>query len=222
MSKPTAPTGGGTRVVIVDDHALVRSGFATLLRAWGYDVVGEASDGQAAIELVRECEPEVVFMDITMPGMNGIEATKAIKAQFPETRVVILTVSAEEHDLLDAIRSGAEGYLLKSLQQHELETMIGHLSRGELVVPPALASKLLAELRGEEHSGNENLTERESEVLRDVASGATSKEIGQHLDISQNTVNFHLKNIFSKLHLKNRAQVVAWAASHGYLEPNRG
>ena len=185
-------------------------------------VVAEAADGEETVRKSLESAPDIVLMDITMPGMNGIEATKAIKAQFPETRVVILTVSAEEHDLLDAIRSGAEGYLLKSLQQHELETMIGHLSRGELVVPPALASKLLAELRGEEHSGDENLTERESEVLRDVASGATSKEIGQHLDISQNTVNFHLKNIFSKLHLKNRAQVVAWAASHGYLEPNRG
>lgn len=205
----------------MDDHALLRSGFATLLRAWGYDVVGEAGDGRAAVELVQECEPAIVFMDINMPEMNGIEATRAIKARFPDTRVVMLTVSAEERDLIDAIRSGAEGYLLKSMEQHELESMIGHLSRGELVVPPALATKLLAEFRGEDHAADPDLTARESEVLRDVSSGATSREIGLHLDISENTVNFHLKNIFSKLHLKNRAQVVAWAASHGYLEHDR-
>lgn len=216
-----APAGDGTRAVIVDDHALLRSGLATLLRAWGYDVVGEAGDGRAGVGLVQAYEPAIVFMDINMPGMNGIEATRVIKSQFPDTRVVMLTVSAEERDLIGAIRSGAEGYLLKSMEQHELETMIGHLSRGELVVPPALAAKLLAEFRDGDHTADPNLTERESEVLRNVATGATSREIGLHLDISENTVNFHLKNIFSKLHLRNRAQVVAWAASHGYLEHDR-
>lgn len=217
----TAPAGNGTRVVIVDDHALLRSGLATLLRAWGYDVVGEAGDGLAGVKLVPEHEPAIVFMDINMPGMNGIEATRVIKSRFPDTRVVMLTVSEEERDLIDAIRGGAEGYLLKSMDQQELENMISHLSRGELIVPPALAVKLLAEFRDGNRTADPNLTERESEVLRDVASGGTSREIGLHLDISENTVNFHLKNIFSKLHLKNRAQVVAWAASHGYLEPDR-
>lgn len=213
----TASPAEATRVVIVDDHALVRSGLATLLRAWGYDVVGEAANGRAGVELVQECEPEVVFMDINMPELNGIEATRAIKAQFPNTRVVILTVSDDERDLIDAIRGGADGYLLKNMEQDELENMISHLSRGEPVVPPALAIKLLAEFRDGGRTPQPELTERESEVLREVASGATSREIGQRLDISENTVNFHLKNIFSKLHLRNRAQVVAWAAEHGYI-----
>lgn len=213
----TATPGNGTRVIVVDDHALVRSGLATLLRAWGFDVVGEAANGRLAVEVVRESEPDVVFMDINMPEMNGIEATRAIKAQFPNTRVVILTVSDDEQDLIDAIRGGADGYLLKNMEQDELESMVGHLSRGEPVVPPALAIKLLAEFRDESRTPKPELTERESQVLREVASGATSREIGQRLDISENTVNFHLKNIFSKLHLRNRAQVVAWAAEHGYV-----
>lgn len=206
-----------TRVLVVDDHTLVRSGLSTLLDVWGYDVVGQAVDGPTAVALVEELKPEIVFMDINMPGMSGIEATRIIKAGSPETRVVILTVSDDQQDLIDAIRSGADGYLLKNMEEHELEAMVGHLSRGEPVVPPALATKLLTEFRQQEAETVRELTEREEQVLREVASGATSREIGQHLEITENTVNFHLKNIFSKLHLRNRAQVVAWAAEHGYL-----
>lgn len=220
-----APDGAGTRAVIVDDHALVRSGLSTLLGAWGYEVVAEGATGREAVDLVRLHRPDVVFMDINMPEMNGIEAVRVIKVEFSETRVVMLTVSEDERDLVDAIRAGADGYLLKNLDQDALENMIGHLSRGEPVVAPALARRLLDEFRGGRRDHSSDLTERESEVLREVASGATSREIGHRLGISENTVNFHLKNIFGKLHLKSRAQAVAWAAEHGFIQrppPERG
>ena len=162
---------------------------------------------------------------------GNVLATRPVSANAP---VVQLTapadgddlVSDDEHDLVEAIKSGADGYLLKNMEQEELEQMNRNLRRGQPVVSPALAGKLLAEFsdakRGAGAEPEPLLTGREAEVLREVASGATSREIGQHLEISENTVNFHLKNIFSKLHLRNRAQVVAWAAEHGYLERRDG
>jgi len=208
----------GTRVVVVDDHPLFRSALVTLLGVWGYDVVGQAADGESAIAVAREFRPEMVFMDINMPTLNGLDATRVIKSELPETRVVVLTASEDEGDLLDAIRSGADGYLVKNMDGGQLAKLLGQIERGEPVFPPALATSLLAQFRDPVRSPKTELTERESTVLGEVAAGATSREIGQHLDISENTVNFHLKNIFSKLHLRNRAQVVAWAAQHGYLE----
>ena len=220
-------SGDGIRVVLADDHALVRAGIGSLLRAWGFDVVGEASDGEEAVEVVRELQPELVFMDISMPRRNGLEATRAIKAEWPAIKVVILTVSDDESDLFEAMKSGAEGYLLKNLEESAFADLVSRLGRSEPVISPGLARKLLREFeRVREGPTAEqmepDLTAREQVVLTEVARGATSREIGVVLEISENTVNFHLKNIFSKLHLRNRAQVVAWAAEHGYLEPSPG
>lgn len=210
------------RVLLVDDHSLFRAGLASLLRAWGLDVVGEAANGDEAIARARALRPDLIFMDIAMPVRSGLEATRAIKAEWPEANVVILTVSEDEHDLFEAIKSGAEGYLLKNLREADFADLVARLARGEPAMSPGLAKKLLREFarlkdgarRPEDEAG---LTDREREVLQHLAGGATNREIGAALFISENTVNFHVKNILGKLHLRNRAQVVAWTIEHGLL-----
>lgn len=209
------------RVLLVDDHALFRAGLASLLAAWGLNVVGQANNGKEAIAKVREIRPDLVMMDITMPVLNGLEATRAIKAEFSDVKVVIVTVSDDEQNLFEAIKSGAEGYLLKNLREEEFADLISRVDRGEPIISPGLAAKLLhefARLKTEEHrlENEAGLTDREEEVLQHVARGATNKEIAGALHISENTVNYHVKNIFSKLHLRNRAEVVAWAFEHGF------
>lgn len=209
------------RVLLVDDHALFRAGLASLLRAWGHQVVGQASNGLEAISRARELHPDVIFMDINMPVQNGLEATRAIKAELPDIKVVILTVSDGERDLFEAIKSGAEGYILKDLREDEFSELISRVERGEPVIPASLGKKLLSEFaslseqKQPENMGNV-ITFREKQVLELVAGGATSKEIAKSLFISENTVNYHIKVILSKLHMRNRSQVVAWAVQHGF------
>lgn len=208
------------KVLLADDHALFRAGLASLLRAWGFQIVGEAGDGREAIAKARELHPDAVFMDIRMPNASGLEATRAIKAELPGIKIVILTVSDDEKDLFEAIKSGAEGYLLKNLQEDEFADLVKRLSHGEPIMSAALASKLLKEfarLKAAERvvAADGDLTDREREVLELVARGAINREIAGTLFISENTVNYHMKNILSKLHLRNRAEVVAWALRHG-------
>ncbi|MBI2328745.1 MAG: response regulator transcription factor [Chloroflexi bacterium] len=209
------------KVLLVDDHALFRAGLASLLKAWGLQVVGEASSGDEAIVKVRELHPELIFMDINMPGLNGLETTRAVKSEFPDIKVVILTVSDDENDLFEAIKSGAEGYLLKNLREDQFAELVNRIERGEPVTSPSLAKKLLGEfarLKQEDHKEEveTGLTQREREVLEHVAKGATNREVAAALYISENTVNYHMKNILGKLHLRNRAEVVAWAFGHGF------
>ncbi len=131
---------------MVDDHALFRAGLGTLLQAWGLEVIGEAGDGREAIIRTRQLKPDLVLMDIEMPQLSGIEATKAIKSEFPETKVVVLTVSADENNLFEAIKSGAEGYLLKNLREEEFADFVGRILNDEPVMFPSLARKLLLEI----------------------------------------------------------------------------
>ena len=185
-------------------------------------MVGEAGNGQEAIAKAQELQPDLIFMDINMPNTNGLEATRAIKAQFPDIKVVMLTVSDDDHDLFEAIKGGAEGYLLKNLREEEFAELVKRLGTGEPIMSPGLAKKLLGEfarLKQERDPREEEagLTGREQEVLEQVARGATNKEIAAALYISENTANYHMKNILSKLHLRNRAQVVAWALGHGFV-----
>lgn len=215
------------KVLLVDDHALFRAGLASLLKAWGLEVVGQASSGEEAISRARELRPDLIFMDINMPGLNGLEATRAIKAELPDIKVVILTVSDDEQYLFEAIKSGAEGYLLKNLREDQFAELVKRIGQGEPVMSPSLAKKLLQEFSRlkQDKRGAEievGLTEREQEVLEQVAKGATNKEIAGILYISENTVNYHMKNILSKLHLRNRAEVVAWAHQHGFAIEGAG
>jgi DNA-binding NarL/FixJ family response regulator len=213
------------RVLLADDHALFRAGIASLLKAWGMDVVGQAADGVEAIELTRRLRPELVLMDIGMSPCNGLEATRVIKTERPDVKVIIVTVSEEDHDLFEAIKSGAEGYLLKGMSEEELSSTLEKISTGEPALSPGLAVKILDEFArmGREGTGKSaapesGLTEREREVLRLVADGATNREIGSRLYISENTVSFHMKNILTKLHLKNRAQAAAFAIRTGLAD----
>ncbi len=215
------------RVLLADDHALFRDGLASLLTAWDLDVVGQASNGREAVEKVRALRPDLVLMDVHMPEMNGLEATRIIKTEMPGTKVVIVTVSDAEESLFDAVKSGAEGYILKNASGEEFGRLLSNLARGEPAMSPGLARRLLEEFaRGSSRKGaggdiEEALTPREQEVLEQVAAGKTNREVGGILFVSEETVKYHLKNIMQKLHLRNRAEVVAWAIRHQQYRPDR-
>jgi DNA-binding NarL/FixJ family response regulator len=211
------------RVLLADDHPLFRAGIASLLRAWGMEVVGQVGTGFEALELARALRPDLVLMDITMPECNGLEATRLIKAELPAVRIVIVTVSEEDEDLFEAIKSGAEGYLLKGMSEEELERTLGAVAAAEPALSPGLAVKILDEFarlaREAPDREHDELTPREREVLQLVAGGATNREVAETLFVSRHTVNFHMKNILQKLHLRNRAQAVAYAVRTGLVTP---
>ena len=206
--------------MLVDDRPLVRNGIASLLRAHGHEVVGEADDGREALDIVGQASPDVVLMDIRMPGMGGLEATRLMTAQHPEVKIVMLTVSDDENDLFEAVKSGAQGYLLKDLEASQFFEALDAIDRGEAVIPTRLAGNLLEEFRSKsqevgEAEPSDALSPREREVLDQVSQGLTNKEVAERLYISENTVKYHMKNILDKLHLRNRSQFIAWAARQG-------
>ena len=214
------------RLLLVDDHALFRKGLATLLATEsGIRVVGEARDGVEALKKVAELKPDLVLMDIHMPGINGLEATRQISEPFPLTKVVILTVSEDDKDLFEAIKSGASGFLLKKVEPDELSSMLRGVFHGEAPISRLTAGRILTEFSAREQRQTsaaevweEELSPRETEVLRLVADGLTNKEIGAKLVIEENTVKNHLKNILGKLHLRNRVQAAAFAIQKGLLQ----
>ena len=208
------------RVLVVDDHDLFRDGIASLLTARGYEVVGQASDGLEAVVRASELRPDLVLMDIRMPNMGGLEATRFIKTEHPDVKVVMLTVSDDEADLFEAIKSGAQGYLLKNLKSEVFFDLISGVRSGEAPISPRMASKMLAEfLQGQARATaaerKSRLSAREMEVLDLVAQGKTNKDIAASLILSESTVKYHLRNILDKLHLDNRAQAAAYAARRG-------
>ncbi len=204
------------KVMLVDDQPLVRNGIASLLQSRGHEVVAEASNGREALALIKEAAPELILMDIRMPEMGGLETTRLVKAQYPEITIVMLTVSDDEQDLFEAVKSGAHSYLLKDLEATEFFDALESIQRGEAVLPTRLAGKLLDEFRTQAKAvasadNVEVLSPREHEILDSVSQGMMNKEVAEKLFISENTVKYHMKNILDKLHLQNRAQVIAWA-----------
>jgi DNA-binding NarL/FixJ family response regulator len=210
------------RILLADDHALFRDGVASLLVAWGHEVVGQAADGGSAIALTGELRPDLVLMDVAMPG-DGIEATRRIADEEPGVAIVMLTASEAVDDLFAAIKAGARGYLLKNLESSELRAMLAAVERGEAAITPAIAARILAELSKAPAAGAagdrdpDALTDRELDVLRLVVAGMRNKEIAAGLGISENTVKFHLRNILDKLHAQSRAEAVARAVREGLI-----
>jgi DNA-binding NarL/FixJ family response regulator len=206
------------RIYVVDDHSLFRDGIISLLEAGGHTVVGQAGDGLTAIESIRGLAPDLVIMDIKMPVMDGIEALRQIKSDFPEIKVIMLTVSEEESNLVDAVRAGADGYLLKHLNAKDFLDMVNGLERGEAALTRTLTARLLKLMAAlEPESERSLLSEREVEILRLVAAGKSNRLIAEQLLISENTVKYHLKNILHKLGVSNRTEAVTWAIQRGIL-----
>jgi two-component system nitrate/nitrite response regulator NarL len=211
------------RVLLVDDHLLFRKGLARLLDGQpDFDVVGEAKDGLEGLEMARELEPDLVLMGLRMPGSDSFEATKRIKANLPQTSVVILTVSEDPDDLTQAVRHGADGYLLKDLLPESLFQQLRGLEAGEAPLSRAMAGKLFQELarRGQPAASpvpTEALSPREGQVLALVVDGYSNREIAAELGIARNTVKNHVRSILGKLGARNRAQAAARAVSRGLV-----
>ena len=211
------------RVMLVDDHALFRKGIASLLAACpDIEVVGEADNGAEALPKVADLMPDLILMDIQMPEVDGLEATRRIKAEHPYVKIVMLTVAEEDRSLFEAIKAGAQGYLVKKMDPEEFLSMIRGVSRGEAPLSRTVASKILTEFsRRVQGPPPEDpaakLTPREREVLQLLTQGNTNKEIANTLGVSENTVKNHLKNILAKLHLQNRVQAVTFALRHGIV-----
>jgi DNA-binding NarL/FixJ family response regulator len=210
------------RVMLVDDHDLFRTGLRNLLEEQGLDIVAEAAEGASALRLVRELAPDVVVMDLNMPGMNGIEATREIARLAPLTRVVVLTISDQDGDVMDAILAGACGYLLKDSSIQDLMQGIRAASVGEALISPHIASKVLQRIRATGVQDDAALTQpelsdRETEVLRLIANGKDNAEIARDLHISPKTVKNHISNILMKLQIENRIQAAVYAVRRGLV-----
>lgn len=213
------------RVLIVDDHQVVREGLATVLKGkQDIEVVGLAKDGVDAVEKARTLLPDVVLMDISMPNMNGVEATRQIKQETPHIGIVVLTMYEEEDYIFQLVQAGATGYLLKDADSAQIAKAIRAVSQGESLIHPSVANKILTEfsllVEGKSRKtakGEHNLTEREITVLRLVAEGKTNKEIANDLDLSEKTVKNHVRNIFHKLHVYGRTQAAIHALRKGLI-----
>lgn len=207
------------RIVLVDDHALFRDGIAALLDAWGHTVVGQAANGTEAIAIVDRLLPDLVLMDVRMPGLSGVETTKRIRTRHPDVPIVMLTVSEDEDDLFNAIKAGAQGYLQKNLESAQFRLMLGAVERGEAAITPATASRILEEYQHAERlrADPDRLTDREVQVLRLVTTGLRNKEIAAKLGITENTAKFHLKNILEKLHAESRVELAGRAVREGLI-----
>ncbi len=209
------------RVLVADDHSLFRDGIVSLLEAAGFDVVGQAGDGRAAVEMALRLRPDLVLMDITMPQMTGLEALRLIKAELQETQVVMLTVSDDNADLFEAVKAGAQGYLLKNLNASEFLEMLAGLEHGEAALTRKTAARLIEGFAGVSRPRSEpldSLTQREIETLRLVAEGLSNKAIAQALFVSENTVKYHMKNILQKLGAQNRTEAATYALRAGLLK----
>lgn len=219
------------RILLVDDHRLFLEGLHNLLTAQGIEVAGRAYDGFDALAAVRRVQPDVILMDIQMPRCDGVTATRLIKAEMPACKIVMLTISEDEQDLFEAVKSGACGYLLKRLDASELFSYLDDLEAGHPPFSPGLALKILNEFarQPEENESSisswptdeANLTSRQTQILTLVAQGLTYHAVGQAIGISERTVKYHMAEILEQLHLQNRAQVIAFAAQMGLTRPGK-
>ena len=211
------------RVLLADDNRLLIEGLSNLLAAHGIQVVGAAGDGAEAVAQARALHPDLILMDIRMPRCDGLAATRLIKAHMPEIKIVMLTTSAEDQDLFESVKSGACGYLIKSVSGQAFIEALRGLEQGVPPFSPGLAGKILSEFARQAEQPDEaskgrekgRLTARQTDVLRLVAGGLTYKEVGDRLALSERTVRYHMAEIMQTLHLEHRSQVIAYAGQIG-------
>jgi DNA-binding NarL/FixJ family response regulator len=200
------------RLLVVDDHQAFRMGLVAMVNEYpDLKVVAEAGTGPQAIELFRACHPDVVLMDLRLPGLSGVEATLAIRKEFPRSHIIVVTTYDGDEDIYRALQSGAQGYLLKDMSKEELVGAIRAVQAGQYHIPPHVASRLA------ERIGRPELTLREIEVLKLVVKGKSNKEIAQDLNIAEGTVKGHLKSVFGKLGVNDRTQAAMSALQHGIM-----
>lgn len=211
-----------TRILIADDHGLMRAGLNAMLKDEpAIEVVGEAASGEEVLHLAGELNPDIVLLDISLPDIDGIEATRRLKQSYPQTRVLILSVYEEESLLLEAIRSGAAGYIIKRAAEEELTTAIHAVSRGEMYIHPAITHYLLKDLSPDtkpKKDALDELTPREVEVMGYIIRGYTNRQIAEELFISTRTVEGHRASLFGKLGIKNRVELVEYAERKGLMD----
>ncbi|MEA4894189.1 MAG: response regulator transcription factor [Oscillospiraceae bacterium] len=215
------------KLMLVDDHPIFMEGLQYFLQTHGICVLGTAGNGIDALEKARELKPDIILMDIRMPKCDGLGALKLIKAELPEIKIVMLTSYDEDEAVYEAIKCGASGYLMKSINADELLGMLNDISDGNITLSPGIAESILKELKNVKGGNNlneksekkeESLTERQMEILKMVADGVTYKEAGERLGLSERTVKYHMGRIIELLHLANRAQVITYAAQLGLTE----
>lgn len=210
------------RVLLVDDHTLFRSGIRSLLqRHSGFEVIDEAGDGLEGIKRARSMKPDVVLLDLHMPGVSGLEAVRVMVEENPAIRVLMLTVSEDARDLMDALRAGATGYLLKNIETEVLVDAVQRAARGESVVSQEMTAKLIEGVRTPVRIeappvDKERFSPRERDILESLALGESNKEIARRLDLAESTVKIHVQNIFKKLNMSSRVQVALYAVEHGF------
>lgn len=209
------------RIILVDDHEVVRQGVRTFFDVQdGFEVIGEAKSGAAAVKLVEEFVPDVVLMDLIMPGMDGVEATRLVKNISPRTSVVVLTSYHEDEHIFPALQAGALSYILKDVKMDELADAVTKAAKGEATLHPRIASRVIQELHAsnkDEKNPVADLTKREMETLKLIAQGMSNTEIAEDLVISEHTVKGHVSNILSKLHLADRTQAAVFAWREGIM-----
>lgn len=217
------------RLLLADDHPLFLEGLQYLLQIHGISVAGTAVSGEEAVEKAGILHPDLILMDIRMPGCGGIGALRAIKAELPEIKVVMLTSYDEDKDLYEAIRCGASGYLLKSINAEELIDTLTEIMAGRAVLSPMIAGSILTEFSGmngdfrasRRESSETGLTDRQLEILKMVARGVTYKEVGEALGLTERTIKYHMGRIIELLHMSNRAQAISYAVQNGLVELKR-
>jgi len=218
-----------TRVLLSDDHSLFRDGLARILNSQiDFEVVGEATNGLEAIAEAQKLKPDLILMDVGMPICDGLEATQRIKQEMPNVTIVMLTVNDENEKLFEAIRNGAQGYLLKSIRKEEMLSLLQGAMRGEAAITPSMAGRMLEEFRRLDKQPKISpeeiypiLTEREKEVLILVASGASNKDVAEKLSVSIHTVKSHIRKILDKLHLTSRHEAASFAQREGLIPRHR-